>query len=122
MKSVRSDRGGPGHAAAVATRPPRAPVLHVGIGHDELLGERRRVGAEDENRAVDRIADCSGHHDLAALVALANHLQVLRTIRRAPVHHVVDDIVEKNKGHSSRQSSVISRQSEPRTRTLNPAP
>ena len=31
-ESVRSDRGGPGHAAAVATRPPRASMVSPSTG------------------------------------------------------------------------------------------
>ena len=91
-------------AAGVATDDdgPRAhapggdePFGHIRIRAREILGHRRRVGAEHQQRAVRRIAERSGEQQDATRVGVADPLEMRLAERHAPLDEIGDDVIEQ---------------------------
>jgi hypothetical protein len=69
------------------------PVAHVGIGPRERFGRRRRVGAKQENRAIDRFRKRTREHDFASLVCLPGERKMLVAELRPPLEVIGREVV-----------------------------
>ena len=75
------------------------PCCTYGSASDEGLDRGRVVHVEDQHRAVDRLVERTGQHEVAPLACRLREREVLRSQRGTPRHVVVHDVIEQQVVH-----------------------
>ncbi len=89
-----------GHGLPRPDAPARhEPIAHIWVARGEGLGNGRRVPAEQQDGAIDRILECAAKDELSARVGRPRQREMLVPERGATFDVVRDDVVKEQVVH-----------------------